>query len=48
MRNPVVNIADIELPPRPASNAARGGAAQRFDARMGESAGSAVDYWDGE
>jgi uncharacterized cupin superfamily protein len=32
---PVINIADIELQPRPPAFAATGDAAQRFDARMG-------------
>ena len=32
---PLVNIADIELPPRPAAFAAKGDAAATFDARMG-------------
>ena len=36
MRKPIVNIADIELPPRPAGYAAPGAAAARFDGRMGE------------
>jgi len=31
----IINIADIELPPRPAAYAAPGGAAQRFDGRNG-------------
>lgn len=35
MTRPVVNIADIELQPRPKAMAAPGDAAQRFDARMG-------------
>jgi len=35
MTKPVINIADIELQPRPAAFAAKGEAAQRFDARMG-------------
>ena len=35
MVKPIVNIADIELQPRPAAFAATGEAAQRFDARMG-------------
>ena len=32
---PIVNIADVELQPRPPAFAASGDAAQRFDARMG-------------
>jgi uncharacterized cupin superfamily protein len=32
---PVINIADVELQPRPSVFAASGDAAQRFDARMG-------------
>lgn len=36
MTHPIINIADIELPPRPAAIAAPGAAAERFDARMGE------------
>lgn len=35
MSKPIINIADIELHPRPAAFAATGDAAQRFDARMG-------------
>ena len=35
MTKPVVNIADIELQPRPAAFAATGAAAERYDARMG-------------
>lgn len=36
MDKPIVNIADVELQPRPAAFAATGDAAQRFDARMGQ------------
>jgi uncharacterized cupin superfamily protein len=32
---PLINIADVELQPRPPAFAATGDAAQRFDARMG-------------
>ncbi len=35
MKRPVVNLADVELRPRPAGFAAPGAAAERFDARMG-------------
>ena len=35
MNKPIINIADIELQPRPASFAATGETAERFDARMG-------------
>ncbi len=35
MKRPVVNIADVELQPRPARFAATGSPADRFDARMG-------------
>ena len=35
MNRPLVNIADIELQPRPAAFAATGAAAERYDARMG-------------
>ena len=34
MTKPIVNIADVELQPRPAAFAAKGSAAERFDARM--------------
>jgi uncharacterized cupin superfamily protein len=33
---PILNIADVELQPRPPAFAASGEAAERFDARMGE------------
>jgi uncharacterized cupin superfamily protein len=33
---PLINIADIELQPRPAAYAATGDAAAKYDARMGE------------
>lgn len=33
--NRIINIADVELLPRPAAFAAKGTAAERFDARMG-------------
>jgi uncharacterized cupin superfamily protein len=36
MINPIINIDQIELRPRPAAFAAPGDAASRFDARMGE------------
>lgn len=32
---PIINIADVELQPRPPAFAASDDAAQRFDARMG-------------
>lgn len=35
MTKPVINIADIELGPRPAAFAATGDAAERFEARLG-------------
>lgn len=35
MSTPILNIADVELMPRPAAFAATGPAAARFDARMG-------------
>jgi uncharacterized cupin superfamily protein len=35
MPNPILNIADVELSPRPAAFAPSGTAAERFDARMG-------------
>lgn len=35
MNKSIINIADVELQPRPAMFAATGEAAQRFDARMG-------------
>ena len=35
MGKPVINIADIELQPRPPASAANGPAAERYDARMG-------------
>lgn len=35
MDKPVINIADIELEPRPAAFAPTGSACERFDARMG-------------
>jgi uncharacterized cupin superfamily protein len=35
MTKPIINIADIELLPRPAAFAPDGPAAERFDARMG-------------
>jgi uncharacterized cupin superfamily protein len=36
MTSPIVNLADIELLPRPALFAAKGAAAAHFDARMGQ------------
>lgn len=36
MTHPIINIDQIELPPRPAAYAAPGTAAERFDGRMGE------------
>jgi len=36
MPKPIINIADIELQPRPAAFSPSGEAAQRFDARMGQ------------
>lgn len=35
MTRPVINIADVELLPRPPAFAATGAAAERYDARMG-------------
>ncbi len=35
MSKPVINIADVELQPRPPAYAATGSAAERYDARMG-------------
>lgn len=35
MTTPIINIADVELEPRPAVFAPTGSAAERFDARMG-------------
>jgi uncharacterized cupin superfamily protein len=35
MTKPILNIAEVELQPRPAAFAATGDAAQRYDARMG-------------
>jgi uncharacterized cupin superfamily protein len=35
MSSPILNVADVELQPRPAAFAATGDAANRFDARMG-------------
>ena len=35
MNKPIVNIADVELKPRPAGFAPTGGAAERYEARMG-------------
>ncbi len=35
MPHPILNLADVELQPRPATFAATGAAALRFDARMG-------------
>ena len=35
MTHPLLNIADVEQPPRPAAYAATGPAAERFDASMG-------------
>lgn len=35
MSHPILNIADVELQPRPAAFAATGAAAERYDARMG-------------
>lgn len=36
MPRPILNIADVELQARPPAFAAKGDAAQRFDARMGQ------------
>jgi uncharacterized cupin superfamily protein len=36
MQKPAINIADIELQPRPAAFAPEGEAAERFDARIGQ------------
>jgi uncharacterized cupin superfamily protein len=36
MPNPILNIADVELQPRPTAFAASGDAAGKYDARMGE------------
>jgi uncharacterized cupin superfamily protein len=35
MRQPILNLADVELVPRPSAFAATGAAAQRYDARTG-------------
>jgi len=35
MPHPILNLADVELQPRPAAFAATGPAAERYDARMG-------------
>ncbi len=35
MAKPIINIADVELEPRPAAFAPTGAATERFDARMG-------------
>jgi uncharacterized cupin superfamily protein len=35
MPTPILNLADVELQPRPAAFAATGAAAERYDARMG-------------
>jgi uncharacterized cupin superfamily protein len=35
MTRPIINLADVELLPRPAAFAATGPAAERYDARMG-------------
>ena len=35
MPHPILNLADVELSPRPAAFAATGPAAERYDARMG-------------
>ena len=35
MTKPILNIADVELQPRPAAMVATGPAAERFDARVG-------------
>lgn len=35
MKKPVINIADVELKPRPSGFAPTGGAAERYEARMG-------------
>ncbi len=35
MSKPIINIADVELQPRPPAFAATGAAAERYDARMG-------------
>lgn len=35
MNRPIVNIADVELQPRPVAFAATGAAAERYDARLG-------------
>jgi uncharacterized cupin superfamily protein len=36
MRRPIVNIADVELQPRPAVFSPSGAAAERYDARLGQ------------
>jgi uncharacterized cupin superfamily protein len=36
MPHPILNIADVDLQPRPAAFAAKGPAAERYDARMGQ------------
>jgi uncharacterized cupin superfamily protein len=35
MNKPIINVSEVELPPRPATFAAKGAAAERFDARVG-------------
>ena len=35
MQKPIINIDEVELQPRPSGFAAKGAAAQKFDARMG-------------
>ena len=35
MTKPIINVSDVELQPRPAAFAAKGPAAERYDARMG-------------
>ena len=39
MTKPIINIADVELQPRPPQFAPTGAAAQRFDARVGQIGG---------
>ncbi len=36
MKPPIINVADVELQPRPAAFAASGPAAEKYDARMGQ------------
>ena len=44
MTRPIVNLADIELVPRPAANKPPGASAKLYVGRQGQG----LDYWDGE